>query len=67
MSTLLAFDADSFYGQVRQLYSDKVLQTQLQQLKKQGSYDAFNLKWNPKYDIGRLHGAKCSVSPLAWP
>jgi hypothetical protein len=59
----LVFDSESFYGKLRQLYSDKVLKTQLDQLRKQGSYDAFKLKWNPKYDVGRLHGAKCVVSP----
>lgn len=38
-----------------------MLKTQLDQLRKQGSYYAFNLKWNPKYELGRLHGGKSSV------
>ncbi|KXT03233.1 hypothetical protein AC578_4808 [Pseudocercospora eumusae] len=61
------FDPESFYGRLRQLYADRVLKTQLDQLKKQGSYYAFNLKWNPKYDIGRLHGGKCAVLKIARP
>ncbi|SMY29319.1 unnamed protein product [Zymoseptoria tritici ST99CH_1A5] len=55
-------DADSFYGRLRKLYADKVLKTQLDQLRKQGSYYAFNLKWNPKYELGRLHGGKSSIT-----
>nr|XP_018259402.1 uncharacterized protein I303_08330 [Kwoniella dejecticola CBS 10117]OBR81560.1 hypothetical protein I303_08330 [Kwoniella dejecticola CBS 10117] len=48
--------SDSFYGKLRKTYSEKVLKTQLEQLKKQGSYDAFDLKWHPAYDINRLTG-----------
>ncbi len=49
---------DSFFGKLRALYADTVLKTQLDQLKKQGSYDAFKLKWHPAYDVRPLKGAK---------
>ncbi|OCF42828.1 hypothetical protein I317_03305 [Kwoniella heveanensis CBS 569] len=58
-------DPQSFYGKMRKLYSEKVLMTQLKQLKKQGSYDAFDLKWHPSYDIARLH--KGHFSPWGFP
>jgi len=53
----------SFFGKLRKLYSEQVLKTQLDQLKNQGSYDAFKLGWHPAYDVRRLHGAKMRVSP----
>ncbi|WRT69314.1 uncharacterized protein IL334_006298 [Kwoniella shivajii] len=56
---LTAVDTGSFYGKLRILYANKVLKTQLEQLKKQGSYDAFRLKWHPAYDVRRLYGGKC--------
>jgi hypothetical protein len=52
----------SFFGKLRKLYSEQVLKTQLDQLKNQGSYDAFKLGWHPAYDVRRLHGAKMRVS-----
>ncbi|WWC89637.1 uncharacterized protein L201_004562 [Kwoniella dendrophila CBS 6074] len=53
-----AIEPNSFYGKLRDLYANKVLKTQLEQLKKQGSYDAFSLNWHPAYDIRRLYGGK---------
>ena len=50
--------SDSFYGRLRAIYSDKVLKTQLEQLRKQGSYEAFKLQWHPAYDVRRLDGAR---------
>jgi hypothetical protein len=38
-----------------------VLKTQLEQMRKQGSYDAFSLKWHPKYDVRRLRGGMTRV------
>lgn len=61
--TAPAIEPNSFYGKLRKTYSDKVLKTQLEQLKKQGSYDAFDLQWHPAYDVNRLHGGKVGVSP----
>ncbi|KAK8845354.1 hypothetical protein IAR55_006067 [Kwoniella newhampshirensis] len=55
-------DPNSFYGKIRSLYSERVLKTQLDQLRKQGSYHAFKLGWHPKYDIGKLNGAKCTIT-----
>ncbi|WWC63757.1 uncharacterized protein I303_106362 [Kwoniella dejecticola CBS 10117] len=55
---LTSVEPGSFYGKLRSLYADKVLKTQLEQLKKQGSYDAFRLKWHPAYDIRRMYGGK---------
>ena len=55
-------DPKSFYGKLRALYSDKVIKTQLDQLKKSGAYKAFDLKWQPCYDVKRLYGAKARVS-----
>ncbi|ORX39552.1 hypothetical protein BD324DRAFT_614130 [Kockovaella imperatae] len=52
---------ESFFGDLRSLFVQTVLLTQLQQLRKQGSYHAFNLQWNTKYDIRKLHGAKCPI------
>lgn len=60
-------DPDSFFGKVRQLYSGKVLKTQLEQLRKQGSYEAFKLKWHPTYDIRRLHKAHALVRDRSHP
>lgn len=57
-------DPQSFYGKLRTFYAAKVLKTQLDQLRKQGSYDAFRLKWHPKYDIARVRGGHCSVGAL---
>ncbi len=57
-----AIDATSFFGKLRNLYWSTVLETQLNQLKEQGSYDAFKLKWHPVYDVRRLYGAKTRVS-----
>nr|XP_019046144.1 hypothetical protein I302_04884 [Kwoniella bestiolae CBS 10118]OCF25074.1 hypothetical protein I302_04884 [Kwoniella bestiolae CBS 10118] len=57
----LVIDGDSFYGKIRTVYSERVLKTQLEQLRKQGSYDAFKLGWHPKYDIQKLHGGKCTI------
>lgn len=51
----------SFFGRLRKLYSDVVLKTQLDQLRQQGSYDAFKLEWHPVYEVRRLHGAKTRV------
>ncbi len=52
----------SFLGTLRTLYAEKVLKTQLEQMKKQGSYRAFDGKWQDIYDVNRLHEGKCSVS-----
>ncbi|WWD18867.1 hypothetical protein CI109_103322 [Kwoniella shandongensis] len=54
-------DVDSFYGKIRALYSERVLKTQLDQLRKQGSYNAFKLGWHPKYEINRVYGGKCGM------
>lgn len=54
-------DTSSFFGKLRKLYSEKVLKTQLEQLKHQGSYDAFKLEWHPAYEVRRLHGGKTRV------
>jgi hypothetical protein len=59
-----AIHRDSFYGQIRSVYSNTVLKTQLDQMRKQGSYDAFKLQWHPAYDVRRLDGAKTRVSCL---
>ncbi|ORY23683.1 hypothetical protein BCR39DRAFT_472930 [Naematelia encephala] len=53
---------ESFYGKIRSIYSSRVLKTQLEQLRKQGSYDAFKLGWNDKYNINKLNGAKCLIT-----
>jgi hypothetical protein len=58
-----SIDPTSFFGKLRKLYSEQVLKTQLDQLKNQGSYDAFKLGWHPAYEVRRLHGAKMRVSP----
>lgn len=58
-----SIDPASFFGRLRKLYSEKVLKTQLEQLRNQGSYDAFKLEWHPTYEVRRLHGAKTRVSP----
>jgi hypothetical protein len=55
-------DAASFFGKLRKLYSEKVLKTQLEQLKHQGSYDAFKLEWHPAYEVRKLKGGKTRVS-----
>ncbi|OCF42272.1 hypothetical protein I317_03891 [Kwoniella heveanensis CBS 569] len=54
-------DTDSFYGKIRTVYSERVLKTQLDQLRKQGSYEAFKLGWHPKYDVQKLQGGKCTI------
>jgi hypothetical protein len=59
-----AIEPSSFFGKLRNLYWETVLDTQLNQLKKQGSYDAFRLKWHPAYDVRRLKGGMTRVSPL---
>jgi hypothetical protein len=61
-----SIDPASFFGKLRKLYSEKVLKTQLEQLRHQGSYDAFKLEWHPAYEVRRLHGAKTRVSSLFW-
>lgn len=61
--TTVAIAPDSFFGQLRGLYAATVLKTQLDQLRKQGSYDAYELKWKPVYKVRRTKGAKCQVSP----
>jgi hypothetical protein len=45
-----------------------VLFTQLQQMRKQGSYDAFDLKWREVYEVRPLKGARTRVSGvvLGW-
>jgi len=58
LSSPSAFEKDSFFGHLRSLYAETVLQTQLDQLKKQGSYEAFDLKWRDVYDVRRLEGGK---------
>ena len=58
-------DPDSFFGKLRAIYSDKVIKTQLDQLKKSGAFKAFDLKWQPKYDMKRLYGARARVSNSA--
>jgi hypothetical protein len=60
-----AIDPTSFIGKLRALYAGTVLKTQLEQMRKQGSYDAFRLGWNDKYDVRRLKGAMTRVSG-AW-
>jgi hypothetical protein len=57
-----SIDPASFFGKLRKLYSEQVLKTQLEQLRHQGSYDAFKLEWHPAYEVRRLHGAKTRVS-----
>jgi hypothetical protein len=57
-----AIDPNSFYGKIRTLYADQVLYTQLQQMRKQGSYDAFDLKWQEVYNVRPLKGARTRVS-----
>lgn len=59
-----SIDTSSFFGKLRKLYSEKVLKTQLEQLKQQGSYDAFKLEWHPAYEVRRLHGGKTRVSAI---
>lgn len=54
-------EPSSFFGRLRSLYAGVVLKTQLDQLKKQGSYDAFKLEWHPAYDVRRLKGAMTRV------
>lgn len=61
LSTIAAIDPASFYGKLRSIYSETVLKTQLEQMKKQGSYEAFKLQWHPAYDVRRLYGAKTRV------
>ncbi|KAK8861777.1 hypothetical protein IAR55_002600 [Kwoniella newhampshirensis] len=61
---LTSVNTESFYGKLRNLYSNQVLKTQLDQLKKQGSYDAFKLGWHPAYDVRRLTGAKTRVDGI---
>lgn len=51
-------DPTGFYGKLRAIYADKVLKTQLEQLKQQGSYDAFKLGWHKVYDVRRLAKAR---------
>lgn len=57
-----SIEPSSFFGKLRKLYSEKVLKTQLEQLKHQGSYDAFKLGWHPAYEVRRLEGGKTRVS-----
>jgi hypothetical protein len=61
-----SIDPASFFGKLRKLYSEQVLKTQLEQLRHQGSYDAFKLEWHPAYEVRRLHGAKTRVSYLIY-
>lgn len=61
-----SIDPSSFFGKLRKLYFEKVLKTQLEQLKRQGSYDAFKLEWHPAYEVRRLHGGKTRVSVTAY-
>lgn len=56
------FEPNSFFGKLRALYSGQVLQTQLEQLRKQGSYDAFKLEWKEVYNVRRLHKGNSRVS-----
>jgi len=56
-----AVEPNSFYGKLRKLYSSRVLKTQLEQMRKQGSYDAFKGDWHPAYDVRRLDGANTRV------
>lgn len=51
-------EPSSFYGRLRDIYANRVLKTQLEQLRKQGSYDAFKLHWHPAYDVRPLRGAR---------
>lgn len=62
LSLVPAIDPSSFYGKLRALYADQVLYTQLQQMRKQGSYDAFDLKWQEVYNVRPLKGARTRVS-----
>lgn len=55
---------ESFYGKLRTLYANTVLKTQLDQLRKQGSYDAFKLQWHPAYDVRRLTGARTRLDGI---
>lgn len=59
-------DTSSFFGKLRKLYSETVLKTQLDQLKHQGSYDAFKLGWHPAYEVRPLKGAKTRVSRFCY-
>jgi hypothetical protein len=62
--TAKAFDPNSFFGKLRSLYASTVLQTQLDQMKKQGSYEAFNLKWHKAYDVRPLKAARCRMDGI---
>jgi hypothetical protein len=42
-----------------------VLYTQLEQMRKQGSYDAFDMQWQEVYNVRRLTGARTRVSVKA--
>lgn len=57
-------DPESFYGKLRKIYAEKVVRTQLDRLKQQGSYDAFDLKWHPAYEVNRLKGGCVCVSDI---
>lgn len=51
----------SFFASLRKVYAETVLKTQLEQRKKQGSYDAFKLEWHPVYEVRRLTKAHSRV------
>lgn len=57
-------DPNSFWGKLRMLYSSTVLQTQLDQLKKQGSFRAFDLQFQDVYNVRRLHGARTRLDGI---
>ncbi|KAJ9097606.1 hypothetical protein QFC21_004640 [Naganishia friedmannii] len=57
-------EPNSFYGKIRTLYADKVLYTQLEQMRKQGSYDAFDMQWQEVYNVRRLTGARTRLDGI---
>lgn len=62
LSDSAAVEPNSFYGRLRTLYRDKVLKTQLDQLKKQGSYRVFDHQWQDAFNVRPLKGAMTRVS-----
>lgn len=55
-------EPESFWGKLRALYSDKVLKTQLGQMRKQGSIDGFDFRWKEIYNVRPLKGGSMRVS-----
>lgn len=49
-------EPDSFFGQLRQLFSHTVLKQQLEQMRKSGAYDGFSLEFKEVYKTRPLTG-----------